>query len=275
MNYALVTAIEGDAGNLNEQKGIIKNKRLFESEAVICFQHWRKNAGWLKDIPIYTYCPTHNTVTEETKEKFKQLGVTYIEQYQPVTETFISGFLNVPLVCMLLEKQLTEDVLIKIDLDMNIIKPLPEELVNSNTLICGQYDDYCAAQQRKMNEGWGNPYDTGFTISRRDSGFYQFFYQVLMDTMNSVDPVWEEVRKVSGDYYLEEYVMDKIAYTNMWPVQPIQKYQVGEWYTPVAEFSDEQLKQVYFWHEHILHDPTYNKIREKVEFFNRTKTLRD
>jgi predicted ATP-grasp superfamily ATP-dependent carboligase len=80
---------------------------------------------------------------------------------------------------------------------------------------------------------------------------------------------------VSGDYYLEEYVMDKIAYTGLWNVQPIQKYQVGEWYTPVAEFTDEELKSVYFWHEHILHDPKYNKVREKVEFFNRTRALRD
>ncbi len=275
MSYALITAIEGDANNLNEQKGIIKNKRLFESEALLCFEAWRKNAGWLKDIPIYTYCPTLNIVTHETKEKFKDLNVTYIEEYQPITETFISGFLNVPLVGKILESQLAEDVLIKIDLDMNIIKPLPEELVNSKTLVCGQYDDYCAAQQRKMHEGWGNPYDTGFTISRRDSGFYHFFYDELMETMNKHDPVWEEVRKVSGDYYLEEYVMDKIAYTNVWPVQPIQKYQIGEWYTPVKEFTDEELKNVYFWHEHILHDPVYDKVREKVEYFNRMRKLRD
>ena len=275
MNYALITAIEGDAGNLNEQKGIIKNKRLFESEALLCFEAWRKNGGWLKDIPIYTYCPTLNHVTAETKEKFHSLNVTYIEEYQPITETFISGFLNVPLVGKILESQLAEDVLIKIDLDMNLIKPLPEELVNSKTLICGQYDDYCAAQQRKMHEGWGNPYDTGFTISRRDSGFYHFFYDELMVTMNNHDPVWEEVRKVSGDYYLEEYVMDKVAYTNMWPVQPIQKYQIGEWYTPVKEFTDEELKNVYFWHEHILHDPVYDKVREKVEYFNRMRKLRD
>jgi hypothetical protein len=276
MKYALITAIEGDADNLNQQRGIqLANKRLFETEAVSCFENWRRNAGWLKDIPIYAFCPTKNVITSRTKHSFENLNVTYIEEYQPITETFISGFLNVPLVGMLLEDRLTEDVLIKIDLDMNLIKPLPESLVNSDVLVCGQYDDYCAAQQRKMHEGWGNPYDTGFTISRRDSGFYKFFFKVLMDTMNSDDPLWAEVRKVSGDYYLEEYVMDKIAYTGLWNVQPIQKYQVGEWYTPVAEFTDEELKSVYFWHEHILHDPKYNKVREKVEFFNRTRALRD
>jgi hypothetical protein len=172
---------------------------------------------------------------------------------------------------MLLEQRLTEDVLIKIDLDMNLIKPLPEELVNSETLICGQYDDYCTAQQRTVAEGWANPFDTGFTISRRSSGFYKFFFDVLNDTMVNHDPEWEKVRAVSGDYYLEEYVMDKIYNNKLWPVQPVQRYQIGEWYTPVAEFSDEELKQVYFWHEHLIVDPQYNKVREKVEYFNRMK----
>lgn len=275
MNYALITAIEGDANNLNEQKGIVKTRRLFETEAVLCFESWRKNAGWLKDINIYTFCPTHNTVTEETKKRFANLGVTYIEEYQPVTETFISGFLNVPLVGKLLEERLSEDVLIKIDLDMNLIKPLPEHLVNSETLICGQYDDYCTAQQRTVAEGWQNPYDTGFTISRRESGFYKFFYDILDQTMNSHDPEWEKVRAVSGDYYLEEYVMDKIVNQQLWPVKPIQRYQIGEWYTPVKEFSDSELLEVYFWHEHVIHDPVYDKVREKVEYFNRMRKLRD
>jgi len=273
MNYALITAIEGDANNLNEQKGIVKTRRLFETEAVLCFESWRKNGGWLKDINIYTFCPTNNTVTEATKQKFKELGVTYIEEYQPITETFISGFLNVPLVGKLLEQRLTEDVLIKIDLDMNLIKPLPESLVNSETLVCGQYDDYCTAQQRTVADGWQNPYDTGFTISKRDSGFYKFFFDILEQTMNSHDPEWEKVRVISGDYYLEEYVMDKIVNQGLWPVRPIQRYQIGEWYTPVKEFSDEELLNVYFWHEHVIHDPVYNRVREKVEYFNRMKRI--
>jgi len=275
MNYALITAIEGDANNLNEQKGIVSTRRLFESEAVLCFENWRKNAGWLKDCSIYTFCPTHNTVTDETKKKFEELGVNYIEEYQPITESFISGFLNVPLVGKLLEERLSEDVLIKTDLDMNLIKPLPKDLVDSEVLVCGQYDDYCTAQQRTVKEGWANPFDTGFTISRRNSGFYKFFFDILLETMNSDDPEWEKVRAVSGDYYLEEYVMDKIYNLNLWKVKPIQRYQIGEWYTPVKEFSDDELKGVYFWHEHIIHDPVYDKVREKVSYFNRMKNIND
>lgn len=275
MKYALITAIEGDGNNLNEQKGIVQTRRLFESEAILCFENWRKNGGWLKDCSIYTFCPTKNVISEKTKSRFKELNVNYIEEYQPITETFISGFLNVPLIGKLLEERLSEDVLIKIDLDMNLIKPLPQDLVNSDILICGQYDDYCTAQQRTVTEGWSNPFDTGFTISRKDSGFYKFFFDVLTNTMNNHDEEWEKVRAVSGDYYLEEYVMDKIYNKQLWPVKPIQKYQIGEWYTPVKEFTDDELKNVYFWHEHLISDPAYDKIKQKVEYFNRMKKIND
>lgn len=275
MKYALITAIEGDANSLNEQKGIVSTKRLFESEAILCFKNWRKNGGWLKDCNIYAFCPTHNVITDETKRKFAELGVTYIEEYQSVTETFVSGFLNVPLIGKLLEQRLTEDVLIKIDLDMNLIQPLPRDLVDSDILVCGQYDDYCTAQQRTVKEGWANPFDTGFTISRRDSNFYGFFFDILLKTLNSDDPEWQKVKAQSGDYYLEEYVMDKIYNNQLWEVKPIQRYQIGEWYTPVKEFSDKELKSVYFWHEHIIHDPLYNKAREKIEYFKRMKVLND
>jgi len=275
MKYALVTAIEGNDKNLNEQLGIINQPRKFEEEAISCFENWRKNAGWLKDIAIYTFCPTKNTISEKTKERFKELNVHYIEEYQPITETFINGFLNVPLVCKLFEERLTEDILIKIDLDMSLIKPLPEEIVNSQVLICGQYDDYCTAQQRTLTEGWANPFDTGFTISRRISGFYKYFFEVLMDVMKGPDPLWEKVREQSGDYYLEEYVMDKIYNQKMWEVKPIQKYQIGEWYTPVKELTDKELQSVYFWHEHLIPDAKYNKVREKVEYFNRMRKISD
>jgi len=49
MKYALIAAIEGDRKNLNNDMNIVQFERLYESEAVICFQNWRKNGGWLKD----------------------------------------------------------------------------------------------------------------------------------------------------------------------------------------------------------------------------------
>ena len=275
MKYALFAAIEGDRKNLNNQKGIVQFDRLFEQEAIECFKQWRKNGGWLKDIPIYVLCPTHNTISDATKSALDELCVKYIEEYHPIVETFTSGFLNIPFVGKLMEDRLEEDVLIKIDLDMNLIQPLPEELVNCGEVVCGQYDDYCTKQQRTLEPGWANPFDTGFMITRKDSGFYNKWFDEVVTILNDPesDPEWLGVREQTGEYYLEEYIVDKLYHADPTVLQPVQKYQIGEWYTPVAELTDDELKSVYFWHEHLISDPAYDKIRQKVEYFNRMKKI--
>lgn len=272
-SYALIAAIEGDKNNLNTQLNTTEFDRLYETEALLCFRAWRQNGGWLKDIPIYAMCPTHNTVSENTQRQLRELGIQYIEEYQDITSSFTSGFLNIPLVGAVLEDRLSEDVFIKIDLDMNLIQPLPPDLVNSQMLICGQYDDYCTKQQRGGTSY--NPFDTGFIISRRESGFYKFWFEQVVTLLNNPtsDPDWIEVRSQTGEYYLEEYIIDRTYLAKSWPIQPVQKYQIGEWYTPVAQFTDEELRHVYFWHEHVNPDPKYNKIREKVEYFNRMRKI--
>jgi hypothetical protein len=270
-SYALIGAIESEFNDTNVNTGICDAcKRRLESEAIECFSAWRAKAGWLKDIPIYAVCPTKNTISVSTKKAFEELGVTYIEEYQEVVETFTSGFLNIPLVGAMMEETLLEDVLIKIDLDMSIIKPLPRELCNSSQVIVGQYDDYCTKHQR-AGIASENPFDTGFIISKRNTLFYKHFFEMCMQYMHSEDPDWLRVRNQTGDYYLEEYVMDRIYANKTFDISPIQKYQVGEWYTPVKELSDLELDSVYFWHEHLEYDPDYNKVREKIEFFKRTK----
>jgi hypothetical protein len=275
MKYALIAAIEGDRNNLNNDKNIVQFERLYESEAVICFDNWRKNGGWLKDIPIYVLCPTHNTISEDTKVKLAALNVEYIEEYHPIIETFTSGFLNIPYVGKVFEDRLDVDIIIKIDLDMNLIQPLSTELVNCGEVVCGQYDDYSTRLQRTLEDGWTNPFDTGFMITRKDSGFYNKWWAEVDAILNDPesDPEWIKVREQTGEYYLEEYIVDKLFHADPSILRPIQRYQIGEWYTPIKEFTDAELAQVYFWHEHLIPDPAYDKIRQKVEYFNRNTSV--
>lgn len=281
MKYALITMIESNENNLNEQNGItFSEKRLYEDEAILCFTNWRKNAGWLKDIAIYVFCPTKNTITAKTKEAFKELNVVYIEEFLEETKDLLSGFWIVPLCGMKLEDKLEEDIFIHIDLDMNLIKPLPEELVNSvmthDSVLVGQYDDISSLEQRKLGEGWDNPLDTGFIISRRNSRFYKFFYENLIALgKTGGDARWKENCQDQPIYFLEEYVIDKAYNEKQYPILPIKKYQVGEGYAPVKTFSDEELKNVYFWHEHILYEKGYyDKIRERLEFTKRMSKIK-
>ena len=270
-SIALITSIESNRQNLNNQQNIVSLDRLYEDEAISCFTSWRQKGGWLKDIPIYAMCPTRNTISDQTKCALVDLGVTYNEEFHPITDTFTSGFINIPYVGKVYEQRLDVDILIKTDLDMTLLRPLDEELVLSNSVVCGQYDDYCTKQQRSVQPGWANPFDTGFVISRKSSKFYELVFDRAYNIMvgNVIDPVWEQVRSVTGEYYLEEYVVDMIYRESLAQITPIQRYQLGEGYTPVAEFSDQELSSVYFWHEHLIHDPNYNKVRQRVEYFNR------
>lgn len=271
MTFALIGAVESEFNDTNVNTGICEAcKRRLESEAIECFTNWRQNAGWLADIPIYAVCPTKNVISEKTKSEFDKLGVTYIEDFHPITQTFTSGFLNIPLIGKMMEERLDVDVLIKIDLDMNLIKPLPKELVCSSEIIVGQYDNYCTKHQRE-GIAENNPFDTGFIISTRVSRFYDTFFKKCMQLMGSDDPDWLRVKAQTGEYYLEEYAMDRIYAEKLHNITPVQKYQIGEWYTPVRHLSDEELDFVYFWHEHLEYDQEYDKIREKIDYFKRTR----
>ena len=91
---ALITTIEGIT-NKNNTNGTFDVIRDYEAEAIKCFKYWRKNAGWLKDIPIYTHCPTENKITEKTINELKKLNVTYFDNFIPKTKTYTNGFINV------------------------------------------------------------------------------------------------------------------------------------------------------------------------------------
>lgn len=274
-SVALIAAIEGNDNNLNTALGITTIPRKYEEEAVVCFQAWRRNGGELADIPIYAMCPTGNGVSEATEKQLADLGVTYINEYAPITKTFTSGFMNIPYVGMRFEQTLIEDVLIKIDLDMNLLQPLPPEFISTTTILCGQYDDYCFKQQRSVPDGWHNPLDTGFVISPRTSKFYHTLFDMCQARIAGtvIDPIWEVVKQTTGEYYLEEHVADVMYNTNILPITPIQRYQAGEWYTPISLFSDEEIDKIYFWHEHLIPDPNYDKVRQRVEYFNRKRKL--
>ena len=275
--YALITVIESSDRNLNDERGLLfSQKRLYEEEAILCFESWRKNGGWLKDIPIYTFCPTNNGIKDETLQKLEELEVCYIEEYREETEEFPYGFWNTPLCGKIFEERLDEEVFIHTDLDMTLVKPLSEDLLRNileeEYVLCGQYDDDSALTQRPLPENWENPLDTGFIISLKKSGFYKMFYDELMLlTESNGDDWWKSQCSSVPPHFLEEYVVDKMLNEEKFSLKTLQKYQLGEGYAEISKFTDEELKKVYFWHEHILYDKSYDKFRQKIDFFQRTK----
>ena len=274
----LITTIE-NKNNTNQRNGSFTQIRDYEKEAIKCFTHWRKNAGWLKDIPIYTHCPTHNTITENTKKELKKLNVIYLEKYLPETENYKNGFINVYATGMYLEKILTEDIFIHIDLDMNIIKELPKKLF-IDELSCGIYSKSSLEYQRSGEL----IFDTGFIISTRKNNFYtNFFKDILIFISNGYDKTYREIQKTRNmplsDYDVEEYFLDKLVHEKLLVVNPIKNYQLGEGYPSVLEYTDKELENIYFWHEHLIIDKNSTwakeKIKQKIIFLKRIKKMKE
>lgn len=277
----LFTVIEGNDNNINNNNQEVTNvttPRLYEDEAILCFEEWRKNAGDLKDIKIICHCPTMNRPSKETIKKLQELNVDYIEEYLPEAENMEVGFFLVPLVGALIEQQYPDAYLIHIDLDMKIIKEIPKKYFNKDIIYCGQYDEYAIKDQRKLtniNPDWKQPMDTGFTISHNSMGFYQYYWKRFKDLYDSNVYLEDEGWKLlnTGVYHLEEYVMDLIFFQNELNVQGIKYYQIGEGYTSVELFPADKIQDILFWHEHIFIESSYKeeRIKEKIKFFKRLK----
>lgn len=258
MTVALITVIESDKVNIDSSNTNLV--RYFEREAVQCFTYWRKNAGSLKDIPIYAVCVTKNTISEYTQQKFKELGVEYIENYIPWTDDFECGFYNKPVGCMLLEHQLDHDFLIHIDLDMYVLREPEIEWTNS----CMVYDKKQILEERKHNDGSViDTFNTCYMVMRRSDFIFTQWWNILrgLDLRYKEDQSWFDGRFTDLDYRkLEELSFDLLSLDV--DIHNIPNSIFGETYTDLNEMTEEELSHVYFHHYHIYDDMRYNWISE-------------
>ena len=282
-NIALIVSVESNETNINLLTNTIQIKRFYESEALRCFQSWRKNGGWLKDISIYCVCPSKNTINKSTQIKFKELGVEYIEYLDQNLFNYSSGFLTLPFVGQLFENKvhINETILIKIDLDMQLLKPLPIEwfeTVNLGFTIVGQYDKYSIKDQRQVYPNF-LPFDTGLMITDKNNKFCDLWYKLCFKDYVLKTNQWKETKIKFGDYYLEEFVVDYIYANNLAKIFPIQRYQYGEGYASLNTFTDDEFQRLYFLHEHLYADQRmlisdeYNSVYEKLIYTKRSREL--
>lgn len=252
---ALIAHIEANNTSLNKQLGTIDKyeQRLYETEAIRCFTSWRKVCGWLKDIPIYCLCATKNTPSDKTIKALEVLNVKYIEDYSDETKRFTSGFITIPYTGMYFEKILSEDILIKIDLDNVMLKPFPEDLVEKAYLstIVGRYSrDFEISERYCFNNEC--PFDTSLIITHKDKLFYKKYYDLCFDENVLTSPEWLSIRKTEGEYWLEEYVVDYMYKNKLADIIPIQNYQCGYGYPDMASFIKNRMTNgLYMTHNHI------------------------
>ena len=280
-DIALVVPVERSFDNTNWQKKTSPYARMYEDEAVKCFSSWRKNGGWLKDISIYAVCITKNTLPKCTQNKLLDLGVKYIEDFDCRSEDFSSGFLTLPYTNRWAEQNclVKERILLRADLDMYLLKPLPKDIfdVAQDKIVVGQYDEDSAKDQRTPFYGT-MPFDTGLMIYNKASKFGSLWCNICESSDVLQSDEWKKIKAVLGDYYLEEFAVDYIYHNKLAEIFPVQKYQFGEGYASIDTFSDEQLNNLWFLHEHIYvdkHFPDgYDSITERIKYLKRRKATK-
>ena len=289
MTIALFAPIEGDLRDINTIKA--GYTRYFEQEALLAFQCWRTSGGWLKDIPIYAICPTKSGISDRTRAAFDELNVTYIEAYLSETENFSCGFWNIPLVGEWAENNLTEDILIKIDLDMYLIRPLPEELfeLDAGTVVGRHgplpFSPYLE-RMSKLRPEYSSFYNTGFTISKRSSGFFS----AQMNALSRCDAAYsngtfesefglniidgdDDTREDSFPYMLLEELCVSIMEREGVRIQPLDMFYLETDWDEIAACAAAGVPYdpttIYFIHEHIdtndvvSRDRMMNKLKYK------------
>lgn len=277
----LAVTVEADITNINtanKEQFEFNKDRYYEKEAIRMFRSWRKNAGWLKDIPIYALCITENTPSLETQDIFRELNVSYIECFNPITSDFFSGFWNIPLGGKWFEENLEEDIIIKIDLDMHVIKPIPENLfsISNNDCIVGVFDDIHTAEdswKRLDIEAGLKQSNTCLMITHRKSRIYSKWWIVLNRLWNEYKDGqlsdFLEIYKLNPDD-LEEVSFDILRLEDNSKYSSLSRFQIGEHYPSVDTFCDVEVEKIYFWHEHWIVSDSYNKIKERLRYWKRT-----
>jgi len=282
LSKCLAVTVEADLININtinKEMFDFDEDRYYETEAIIMFKSWRKNAGELKDIPIYALCLTGNGVSVETQKIFKELNVTYIEDYDPETKTFFSGFWNIPLGGVWFENNLKEDIIIKLDLDMYLIKSLPNDLFNlpSNGCSVGIFDKYHTDDiewERILPDGALYQTNTCLMISYRTSNVYTEWYNNLKQMSKQINDTkfinYMKSLNLEPDD-IEEFSFDEMLFNNKFSneVNVVERFQFGEHYPSLDTFSDDELDNVYFRHEHYKPSDDYDKIYNILEYRRR------
>lgn len=216
---------------------------------------WRRHGGWLKDINIYFFNVNHAKISDDTMTRLKEMGCRIIEPVESA-EYLDMGFLTEPLCGKLAEESLSEEFLIKIDLDMCAVKPLSKELValaHDNTLI-EEYSDG-SKQNQRPSMGKFNPFDTCFIISRRESRFYSQYYELCNSDTIRKNEEWIKLYNENGNYYLEEFVVDYMYNNNIGNIRPMSGHIFGEGYVDINDMTDDEVRSVAFIHSHMDYRP--------------------
>jgi hypothetical protein len=266
IDTAFISHVES---NVNRGGESIANRPL-EEEAIKCFSSWRKMGGKWKDMPIYAICHTNNPPSENTLNEFKNLDVTFVDAYDPISETFPAGWWNVPLSGMWAEDNLNHDFLVHTDLDMVLLKEPDDELMycsRDNHARCAVYSENFP-DDMAISEDYRKLFVTCFITSWSKNKFYTCWYEEMMRLKDKWDkhPVLDNTQRWWQYCNLEEHAVDVMYYEKEFRVEQVQKCQIGNGnaYDTVDSLTDAEMLRVFFNHDHFHDDCKQQTIKEYI-----------
>jgi len=277
MNPVLFLVVEDNRNKGGGGYGAGQKNKLLTDEAIRCVTSWRKFGGVWKDISIVAMCITGNLPPVETINKLKNLGVTFIEEYQPETKNYPAGWWSTPLAGRLIEAYNTiDDFIIHIDLDMFLVKHLLEyDILSSSEYLaaCAVYSNGYE-DDKQIDPRWKKTFVTCFITSWNSNKFYTKWYNKMMN----LNEVWKNKfpDEIAGlkqwnkpdwwDYCnLEEHAVDCLYYEDREIIDKVHKIQIGPYqgYEGVYNLTDKEFKKVCFVHNHIDNHDGYVKIMKE------------
>lgn len=264
--YVLILTVEGPKAqnNLNN-KLYIKETRDYLKESVQCIKYWRKNAGLLKDIDIHINCPSED-IDPLYKEIYKDFNVVYhnVKFEKHILNDY--GFVNVHHTGKYFSEILDYDYFIHIDVDMYILKPIPDDVLNllqNYDCLVGGYDKENSKLQRDpiiSNE----LINTDFIITSKSFG--KIFYNDILENYSYIYDNLDNYKNCR-EYDIEEYAADlacKNLRENIYIFNDIT-YELGEGYI----FYDNIIP--IFWHEHLYKKPNETLLKQRIDIMKRIK----
>ena len=251
-DIAIITCVDCN------KKIVVDNQllyRLYEQEAIRCFSCWRLNGGWLKDISIYALNPKNAKMTKNTLNKFKQLNVTYIEDYNANIANSKLFFVDKLYSQQYFEKsnKIREKYLIYIDLDVFLIKPLPyiffqaaeqgKILLTKHDKVNKYFGDSFLYRYNNITKYLnGNCYNAQFVLEDKTNRYFQILYDLIYSP--KYKRFFDEVALFRRDGRKDDYYLfEETLYDYQWYLKIFND--------KIVNLNLSETENIYYKHRHI------------------------
>ena len=191
----------------------------YEYEAIRFIKNFRKNAGILKDNPIYFLGYYKNHISPKLVQTFKDYDITYIEYNETLDNTVT--FISIPFTGYYFSviNPLKYTYHLRLDLDFIILREPTldwvekDKLDNGYTIVgCDIPYNSTAPHIDQREQVYSNlRFDTGFVLTNKNSGFYLTFYNLIKDGLIYNTDEWRKIQNRfpnSYNFFKEEFAVD-------------------------------------------------------------------